>query len=267
MQRVDYLTIAGLGLLLMPLLTMWHEIGGHAAVCAFQGGEVRTIGAFYVECDGLQGLGNIFVACAGVFVNAILAIAAYFWWRRAVSANGSDLAKITLWLVWVSEAFVASGYFLFSGVTGAGDLGISEGGGLSSLGLTRPVQIIEIAIGLLSYILLVRAAKRALNVMIGTGPETRRARRVIAHGYYVSVGAAAVLVGVLNPVGIFITAMSAAASSFGGLAGFISVGLAAGKDDKPAEIVVRRNFALIGAGIAASVAFALVFGPSIQFAS
>lgn len=33
-QRVDLATVIGWGMLLMPLLTMWHEIGGHAAACA-----------------------------------------------------------------------------------------------------------------------------------------------------------------------------------------------------------------------------------------
>jgi hypothetical protein len=260
-QRIDWLTMAGLGLLLMPLLTMWHEIGGHAAVCALQGGRVKTIGAFYVECDDVSGLGMFFVAVAGVFVNAVLAVTAYLLWRRSIS----DTARITLWLIWVSEAFVASGYFLFSGVTGYGDLGLGEGGALSGFGLTWPCQIIEIVIGIASYILLVRAAIRALNTMIGKGPATRRVRRLIAHVYYASAGAAAVLVGLLNPVGIVITVMSAAASSFGGLAGFISIGYAVGDEGEAVPIVLHRNLAIVSAGVAASIAFALILGPSLQF--
>ena len=261
LQRVDVLTIAGWGLLLMPLLTMWHEIGGHAAVCTLQGGHVATIGAFYVDCDGLVGLGNILVACAGVFVNIMLAIAVYCLWRRAVS----DTARIILWLIWVSEAFVASGYFLFSGVTGFGDLGIGEGGSLSTLGLTWPIQIIEVVLGLASYILLVRAAICTLNTIIGTGPETRNVRRSIAHVYYASAGVAAVLVGLLNPVGIIITIMSAAASSFGGLAGFISIGHAVGKEGEANPVLLRRNLAVVSAGIVVLAAFALILGPSLHF--
>lgn len=266
MQRVDHLTIGGLGLLLMPLLTMWHEIGGHAAVCAVQGGYVKTIGAFYVTCDGLSGAADIRVAGAGVFVNVILAMAAYLSWRRAVAGSASDLARITLWLVWVSQGFVAAGYFLFSGISGFGDLGIGKDGALSGFGLTSSVRMIEIAVGLVSYIVLVRAANRTLSGMIGSGPETRRARRVIAHGYYISVGIAAVLVGILNPLGFAVTALSAAASTFGGLAGFISVGLGAGKEGEAQPVVIGRNLAIIGAGVAATVAFALVFGPSLHFA-
>ena len=265
MQRVDQFTIGGLGLLLMPLLTMWHEIGGHAAVCALQGGQVKTIGAFYVACDGLSGAADIRVAGAGVVVNAILALAAYLLWRRAVRRSASDLARIILWLVWVSQGFVAAGYLLFSGVSGFGDLGIGKGGALSGFGLPMPVRLIEIAVGLASYIVLTRAANRTLSGMIGTGPESQKARRVIAHGYYVSVGLAAVLVGILNPLGIMITAMSAAASTFGGLAGFISIGFGAGKEGEAKPVVIGRNLAIIGAGVPASMAFALVFGPSLHF--
>ena len=260
MQRVDPSTVAGLGLLLMPLLTMWHEIGGHAAVCALQAGHVTTIGAFYVECDGLSGIANVLVACAGVTVNVILALATYALWRRATG----DAARITLWLIWVSEAFVAAGYFLFSGVTGYGDLGIGTGGALAGFGLTWPVRVVEIAVGAATYFLLVRAAIGGLTMMIGDGPDTRRTRRVIAHVYYASAGAAAVLVGLLNPVGIVITVMSAAASSFGGLAGFISIGYACGPIGQAKPIVLRRNLVLVGAGIAVAVAFAIILGPSLH---
>lgn len=261
MQRVDVWTMAGWGLLLMPLLTMWHEIGGHAAACALQGGHVATLGAFYVQCNGLQEPGNIVVACAGVTVNAVLSAIAYACWRRA----RGDTARVVSWLVWVSEAFVASGYFLFSGFTGYGDLGIGKGGALSGLGLHWPVQVAEIAVGAASYILLVRAAIRALNAMIGAKPQTRRTRRAIAHAYYASAGAAAVLVGLFNPVGIVITIMSAAASSFGGLAGFISIGYAAGAVGEARPIDIPRNVAVIVAGVLMVLAFGIVLGPSIQF--
>ena len=53
-NQVDFVTIAGLALLAMPLLTIWHEIGGHAAACVAMGGKVTEIGAFYVQCSGLD---------------------------------------------------------------------------------------------------------------------------------------------------------------------------------------------------------------------
>lgn len=259
---IEPVTVIGWGLLLMPLLTMWHEIGGHATSCIALGGHVATIGAFYVDCTGLSPLRDVVVACAGPIANVALAILAWSLGHRP--AGGPT--RIVLWWIWVSEAFVASGYVLFSGVSGFGDLGIGEGGSLSGLGLGWWFRLVEIAIGAASYALLVVAAIRALNRIIGLGPQTRMARRRLAHLYYLSAGIAAVLVGLLNPLGLVITLMSAAASSLGGLAGFISIGYATGETGEARQVALPRSRAMLAAGLAASLAFALILGPSRHFA-
>ncbi|MBX3563192.1 MAG: hypothetical protein KF730_01320 [Sphingomonas sp.] len=260
-QRVDLLTMAGIGMALMPLLTMWHEIGGHAAACAVQGGHVATIGAFYVECTGLSGIADIIVALAGVTVNAILACIAYLLWRGAKG----DRARLLLWLIWVSESFVAAGYFCFSGATGFGDLGTGEGGSLTGMPMPLAWRVGEFAFGVIAYILLVRAAIRTLTIMLGDSEETGSARRRIAHVYYATAGLAAVVVGLMNPVGIVITIMSAAASSFGGLAGFISIGFATPHGTETRPFVLARSWPLLLFGIACLAAFAILFGPSRNF--
>ena len=259
-QQVDWLTIAGLGTLFMPLLTMWHEIGGHAATCAILGGQVETIGAFYVDCTGLSALPNAAVECAGVAVNIALSLVAHAGWRHA----RGDLARLIWWLVWVSEALVATGYFCFSGVTGAGDLGTGPDGALAGASFPLAWRVGETALGILTYALVLRAGLGALNAMIGTGPGTVAVRRRIAHGFYIACGAGAVLVGLLNPIGLFVTIMSATASSFGGLAGFISIGFAASGADLPRNFVIERNWGVIAGGVLVLVAFALVLGPSVR---
>ena len=260
-QRIDLATVIGLGMLLMPVLTMWHEIGGHAAACAVQGGHVATIGAFYVDCDGLSGAARLLVSCAGVMVDSVLALVAFALWRRA----RGDLARLTLWLIWVTKAFVAAGYFCFSGAAGVGDLGPGAHGGIGPLPLPYLWRAAELTVGILAYIVLVRAAIRTLTAMLGDSAATGPARRIIAHGYYATIGAVAVLVGLLNPIGMFITIMSAAASSFGGNAGMISVGFAVpgGATTKP--FVIARNWAIVMAGVVVSAGFALVLGPSEHF--
>jgi hypothetical protein len=260
-QRVDLATIIGLGMLLMPILTMWHEIGGHAAACAAQGGHVATIGAFYVGCEGLSGAARLLVSCAGVTVDSLLALVAFMLWRRA----RGDLTRLTLWLVWVTKAFVAAGYFCFSGATGVGDLGPGLDGGIGPLPLPYLWRAVELGIGVVAYVLLVRAAIRTLTAMLGDSAATGSARRVIAHGYYATIGVAAVLVGLLNPIGIFITIMSAAASSFGGNAGMVSVGFAVPGGPTTKPFVIRRNWAIIAVGAVVLVGFALILGPSEHF--
>ncbi len=260
-QRIDVATIIGLGILLMPVLTMWHEIGGHAAACAVEGGHVATIGAFYVDCEGLSGAAQLLVSCAGVLVDSVLALVAFALWRRATG----DMARLTLWLIWVTKAFVAAGYFCFSGATGAGDLGPGVGGGIGPLPLPYLWRAAELAGGIAVYLLLVRAAIRTLTAMLGDAPATGPARRVIAHGYYATIGVAAVLVGLLNPIGIFITIMSAAASSFGGTAGMISIGFAVPRGPTTKSFVIGRSWAIIVVGVVVFVGFALVLGPSQHF--
>jgi len=260
-QRVDVVTIIGLGMVLMPLLTMWHEIGGHAAACAVQGGRIATIGAFYVDCNGLGGAARLLVSCAGVMMDGVLALVAFLLWRRA----RGDLARLTLWLVWVTKAFVAAGYFCFSGATGVGDLGPGAHGGIGPLPLPYLWRAAELGVGVVAYVLLVRAAIRTLTVMLGDSAATGPARRIVAHGYYTTIGVVAVLVGLLNPIGMFITIMSAAASSFGGNAGMISVGFAVPGGQTTRPFVVRRNWAIVVVGVATSAAFAVFLGPSEHF--
>lgn len=263
MQKIDRWTIVGIAAALMPLLTMWHEIGGHALACVSQGGRVATLGAFYVDCTGLEGAPRLLVSCAGVLVNILLALLAFALWRRV----RKDLARLLCWYVWVSEGFVAAGYFLFSGFTAFGDLGVGKGGGLAQLDLPLPwlVQLAEIAVGGIAYVGLVRAAIRTLRAMIGDGPATRGTRRSIAHLYYATAGGCALLVGLLNPVGIVITIMSAAASSFGGLAGFISVGYATQVEGEARAFTIRRRWRLILLGAAVLAGFVLLLGPSRHF--
>jgi hypothetical protein len=259
-SAVDRLTVAGWAMVLMPLLTMTHEIGGHAATCAVLGGDTAEIGAFYVRCTGLDGAARVAVSLAGVVVNILVALVAYRLWRRA----GSDSARLLWWLIWVTQGFVAAGYLAFSGVTGAGDLGVVHGplAGLSPAVLWRAMQV---AGGAAAYFLLVRKATRGLDSMLGDAPATALSRRRIALTYYGIAGIAAVAVGLVNPVGLWVTLMSAAASTFGGLAGLISVGLARPHGATINRFVIGRDWRVIATGAVMLAGFALVLGPSLTF--
>lgn len=263
--RIDPVTIIGLGLILLPVLTMWHEIGGHAATCVALGGKVRTIGAFYVDCDIAGTIGKRLVACAGISVDAVLSLVAWQLWLRAPRRLGGDLARLVLFYVMIGKGFVAAGYFLFSGFSGFGDLGTGPGGGLEGLSHAWLWRIGFIALGGFVYFRLVTWAIRALNAMLGDTAETKVARRRIAHLFYATLGLDAVLVGLLNPVGIFITIMSAAASSFGGNAGFISVGYAVPSGNDARSFTIARSWVIFALGVAISAGFAVILGPSVRF--
>ncbi len=259
-SAVDRLTIVGWAMALMPLLTMAHEIGGHAATCAVLGGDVAEIGAFYVRCTGLDGAARVAVSLAGVVVNVMVALVAYRFWRHAVS----DSARLLWWLVWVTQAFVAAGYVAFSGVTGGGDLGVVHGA-LADASPPLFWRVMQVAGGVTAYVMLVRAAIRGLDAMLGDAPATAISRRRIALTYYGVAGIAAVAVGLANPVGLWVTLMSAAASTFGGLAGLISVGLARPRGATINRFVIRRDWRVNAIGAVTLAGFALVLGPTLSF--
>jgi hypothetical protein len=260
-SRIDPVTIVGLGLILLPVLTMWHEIGGHAATCVALGGKLVSIGAFYVDCDSASVVSRRLVACAGVTVDTMLALVAWQLWRRATG----DLARLVLFYVMIGKGFVAAGYFLFSGFSGFGDLGPTPGNGLEGVSNPWVWRVVFIAIGGFVYFRLVMAAIQALNAMLGDTADTRVARRRIAHLFYFTLGLDAVLVGLLNPVGIFITIMSAAASSFGGNAGFISIGFAVPSGNEARVFTIARSWVILAIGILVSTGFAVILGPTMRF--
>jgi hypothetical protein len=260
--RIDLVTVAGLALLLMPLLTMAHEIGGHAAMCLATGGTVTELGAFYAQCSNTGDTARRLVALAGMGADAVLGALAFVVWRKWLS---SDLARLCGWYVWLSLTFSAAGYFLFSGVSGMGDLGPGPGGGIGPLPQPLLWRAVFAVGGGLAYWHLARTGMMTLNSMIGQGPETRSARRSAAHGYYAALCLAAVLASLPNPVGLFITLASATAASFGGKAGMISIGYATRESGEARAFVVERSWPLFAAGLAASLAFAAVLGPTLRF--
>ncbi len=261
--QVDAITIVGLALVLLPLEVMTHEIGGHAVICAVTGGLIQDIGAFYVNCDAPTLWAAHATALAGVAIDTTVSCIAFLLWRRTTG----DFARLVFFYVWIMKGFVAAGYLLFSGISDSGDLGTALDAGMS--GIANPIlwRIAIIMIGGFAYWRLIRAAIRALDTMVGDTPETQTARRKIAHIFYITIGLASVVVGLLNPVGIMITIMSAAASSFGGNAGFISVGYADPKGTQQRKFLIKRNWYVFIAGLVLLGSFALILGPTLHFSS
>ena len=71
-----------------------------------------------------------------------------------------------------TKAFVAAGYFCFSGATGVGDLGPGASGGIGPLPLPYLWRAAELGVGIVAYVLLVRVAIRPLTTMLGDSAAT-----------------------------------------------------------------------------------------------
>lgn len=259
-QRIDLPTIAGIALLLMPALTMLHELGGHAAACLALGGHLRELGAFYIDCDAPTDLARRIVTAAGPGIDAVVGLLGYGVWRRLKG----DLARLVGWYVWLGCAFSVTGYFFYSGVSGIGDLGTVGKEGIGPLPLPYVFRAIFALGGAGAYAMLILAGIRTLATMLGTGATTLPAKRRVAHGFYAVLCLSALLASLPNPVGLLITLTSAVAASFGGKAGLISIGYAPGKPESPRAFTIARNVPLIAAGLLATLAFAAILGPTIR---
>jgi hypothetical protein len=257
---VDPLTLAGLVLLLLPLLIMAHELGGHATACLALGGELAEIGAYYVKCNSQTDLARRVVSMAGTGTDVLIFAAGYALWRRAKT----DLLRLAFWIVFVGKGMAAMGYFMFSGVSGVGDWGPGQGGGIGPLPYPLLVRALLFGLGLFFYFKVIGFGRETMRQMVGGNPDGRSARRTITLGYYWVTGLAALAIGLLNPVGIFVVIASAVASSFGGNAGIFSI--AHDRIEGPAlSFNVARNWWVIVAGLIAIATFAAILGPSIVF--
>jgi hypothetical protein len=258
--RVDLLAICGIAAILMPLLTMAHEIGGHAAACLATHGKLTEIGTFYVDCDSANLAAKRIVSLAGPIMDIALSIVFFAIW----SGRQTDLARLIWWYCWLSCGFEAAGYLLFSGILGLGDLGPSGDGGLAPLSHPLIWQGLMAATGLICYVLLVAAGQHTLSQIIGRGLATRNTRRKIALGFYGSYGLAAILASLANPKGLDIILTSAMASSFGALAGMINIGFGARGDGAGTDFTIKPNVPMVGCGIILLGLFAVLLGPTIK---
>lgn len=258
-SRVDVWTMAGLALLMLPLLTMGHELLGHALTCVATGNRVSQLGAYYVECPTATGWEARWVAMAGTLMDVVLSCVGLLLWRHA----RRPLPRLVWWIVFTVKGMVAAGYWMFSGLTNLGDWAPAGHGGIGPLPWPWAWRVLMFAVGLVVYIAVTRKATAMLAAMLGGGAVAHRTQWTVAMTLYVVGGVAAVLVSLLNPLGIVITLMSAMASSFGGTAGLFNVAYARPRDVPASDFAIGRHSAIVVAGVLMTIVFAAVLGPTI----
>jgi hypothetical protein len=257
--RVDAWTLLGLALLLLPLLTMAHELLGHALVCVASGHHPSELGAYYVECPGTGPWSRRLVAMAGTSMDVVITLLACVAWHYLER----PLPKLVAWIVFTVKGMVAAGYWMFSGVSNLGDWGPAAGGGIGPLPWPWLWRVLIFAIGLCVYIVVVKRAIRMMFAMLGGGEQARRTQRQVAMTIYLVGGVSALLVSLFNPLGIVITLMSAVASSFGGTAGLFNVAYSRHCELPPRDFFIARHYAVLVAGVLVTLSFAVVLGPTI----
>ena len=261
-SKSDIPTLAGMAAVVFTFTTLMHEGLGHGGACLAIGAHPVAWGAYYFDCDTHAGPAWKWqaVAAAGSTVNLILCVLSYAALKAALVKGARGTFALFLWLMFVLDGFTWAGYFLFSGIAGIGDWGPGPENVLDGVANPMVWRGVMAVVGALLYFLIGRAGGRLRGQI--TGGDKAAGRR-ISTVFYISGGIVAVMVGLLNPLGLEIVLISSVASSFGGasglmwLPGFIRI-------EDGATYSVKRNWLWVVAGIAAAAAYGLILGPTIK---
>jgi hypothetical protein len=237
-----------------------HEALGHGGACLAVGGRVLLISTVNMECSADHRL----VTAGGTLMNFAAAALCVALLRAASPHN--VLRKYFLWFLGTVNLLAATGYFLFSGVGGFGDWASF----IQGLGPQLPWRIGLATFGAAAYLLAVRLSLRELRPLIGSDKHLRYRRAVeLTRWPYFAGGTAACIAGSLNPAGMILVALSAAASTFGGCSGLLwgpewlkGSGIPLG--DAPEASPIPRSWPWIGAATLCACLWTVLLGPGLR---
>jgi hypothetical protein len=256
----DTLTITAIAIIAYILATVLHEGVGHGGACLLAGGQPLVISTVHMECSADTRL----VTAGGTLMN-VIAGALAFALGRVTSRTHSSL-KYFLWISMTVNLFVAAGYFAFSGIGGFGDWALF----IQGLGPQWIWRVGMTIFGAVAYMLVAQLSLLELRPLIGSDKKQRYVRAVqLSKMPYFAGGILACVAGSLNPQGLILVVLSAAASTFGGTSGLLWMmdWLKGGRiplGSEPEPLPIRRSWPCIATAIALALAFIVVLGPGVH---
>ena len=267
--RHDLATVVAVAIVAYAVADVLHEGLGHGGACLLVGGRSLVQSTVHFDCDThlLGSWAERVVAAGGTIVNLAAGTLMLGLLRRLRHAVSGEVA----WLLWLSmtvNLLSGTGYFLFSGVGGIGDWADFTRG----LGPAWVTRIALSLLGAVTYWRAVRLAVRELAPFVaGVGAARVRTANRLTVPAYLAGGVLSCVAGLLNPVGMVLVAISAAAASFGGTSGLAWMPQLL-HSDRPGAVLgeaisVRRSLVWIGAAAVTAAVFILVLGPGVRFAA
>jgi len=266
-SRLDPWTVGALAVVAYCIGNVVHEGLGHGGACVLVGGTPQELNAIFFECsiEGLRPATRRWLAAGGSIANLGVAVPAWIALQRLPRDTGRGRAFA--WLLLSVNLLTPFGYLLFSGLGNIGDWAVVIEG-LEPRVVWRGA--LAVAGAVLYFLVAPRVLMPPLEPFLGAGAERRQARaRTLALLPYVVGGLTFVLAGLLNPHGLYLVLISAAAASFGGtslLAWY--PGLWARRPAVAPEIAllgVPRSRGWLVAAAIALVLFVGVLGPGVRF--
>lgn len=267
-SNFDRLTLVALSALAYIIAVALHEHLGHTLMCIMLGSHPTELGAFYVDCDYtvLSDLGIRLVAIAGPVVSFGIGLVSFYILRYFPSR--SFTTNYFVWLLGSIGLMTASGYMLFSGISGIGDLGVTRDGVFYQVSSEWLLRMVLVIVGMASYFLVVRFAVREIDPFInGVGSMRIRYGRQLTLTSYLTGAAVYIIIGLFNPHGLIIVVVSAAASSLGATSGLLWMMRLLDRDRqvlKP-ELTIQRSWWWIALGGTVTLIYALILGPTLRF--
>jgi len=264
----DRLTLIALSALAVITAVGLHEHLGHAFTCLLLGSHPTELGAFYVNCDdaGLSDLGIRLVALAGPAVSLALGVVAFLGLRYRPPRGPN--AYFFVWLLGSLGLMSATGYLFFSGLTGIGDFGAGRDGVFYQVSPEWLWRLSLTVMGIASYLLIVRLALREIDPYLsGVGRARVRSASRLALTSYLTAVVVSLGIGVLNPRGAVIVAISAAASSLGADSALLWMMQWLDRDRQVAApgLIIQRSWRWMILGVVVTLAYALIFGATLRF--
>jgi hypothetical protein len=211
--NLDSLTISAIAVVAYCSANVVHEAIGHGGACLMMGGKPESLNAIFLAYDEatVSSFGRVWIAAAGSVLNVIAGLVAATVLGR--SRRLTPATRYFLWLFLAVNLLQASGYLLFSGVAGVGDWSVV----LQPLGSPLISRLVLVALGsVLYFVVVARFLGRRLEPFLAPGSDAGgRLGRLVRLPYFVG-GTTFILAGLLNPYGLKLVLISAAAASFGG---------------------------------------------------
>ncbi len=257
----DAWTCAAIGAVAYCLGNLVHEGLGHGGACLLAHCRPLQLNAIFFEHQpGPAGsLVERAIAAAGSITNLTAGLASLAWLRLRPPAAGTG--RLFLWLLVAVNLTMAFGYLMFSGIGGVGDWAVVTQG-------VSPAWLVRVGLAacgaLLYFGWLPRLLSPDLAPLLAGGGSRARALVVLVRRPYLVGGAVFVAAGLLNPYGLELVLISAAAASFGGTSLLAWNRFEAG-GAPAARVTVRRSTRWIVAGVVAVGLFVGVLGPGIRF--
>lgn len=261
-SAIDLPTVIAIAALAYTIANVVHEGLGHGGATLLLGARPTMFNAIFFDYDEstVSRAGQRVIAAAGSLANLAVGLPLLALLPRVRAPRW----RYFLWLFAAVNLLTAFGYLLYSGIASIGDW-TRVIDGFSPVPLYRAGMIVLGAV--LYFVVAPRLLMPPLDPFLGrTHPARERRARTLSLVPYLAGGVALVLAGLLNPLGMRLVLISAAAAAFGGtslLAWYPPIPREPAPETPEPPLGIARSPVWMAAAAIVLLVFVFVLGPGI----